>query len=56
MFQSYDYISLLVSLIDIPVSLGDLFQRIASVNDRFYLSSLNKLFMEISPKVALTME
>ena len=33
MLHSYDYISLFVSLIDIPVSLGDLFQRIAFIND-----------------------
>ena len=42
-----DDISLFVSCVDIPVSLGDLFQRIASINDRFYLSRLNKLFEEI---------
>lgn len=31
MFQSYDYISLFVSFIDIPVGLDNLFQRIASI-------------------------
>ena len=46
MFHSYDYISLFVPFFDIPVSLGNLFQRIASINDRFYLSRLNKLFEE----------
>jgi len=28
----YDHVSLLVSLFDIPVGLGDLFERIASVD------------------------
>ncbi len=46
MFQSDDYISLFVSLIDIPVRLGSLFQWIQSVNDRFYVTRLNKLFEE----------
>ncbi len=46
MLQSDDYISIFVSFVDIPVSLGNLFQRIASINDRFYLSRLNKLFEE----------
>ena len=36
----------LCPVIDIPVSLDNLFQRIASVYDRFYLSRLNKLFEE----------
>ena len=44
--HSYDYITLFVSFFDIPVSLGSLFQRIASIYDRFYLSCLNKLFEE----------
>ena len=44
--KSYDYISLFASCFDIPVSLGSLFQRIASIYDRFYLSRLNKLFEE----------
>ena len=44
--QSYDYISLFVSFFDIPVSLGSLFQWIAFINDRPYLSRLNKLFEE----------
>lgn len=30
----------------IPVSLGNLLQRIASIYDRFYLSRLHKLFEE----------
>ncbi len=46
MLHSYDYISLFVSFVDIPVSLGSLFQRIASIYDRFYLSRLNNLFEE----------
>jgi len=46
MLHSYDYISLFVSCFDIPVGLGNLFQRIASIYDRFYLSRLNKLFDE----------
>ena len=46
MFHSDDYIPLLVPCFDIPVSLGSLFQRIASIYDRFYLSRLNKLFEE----------
>jgi len=44
--QSYYYISLFVSFFGIPVSLGNLFQRIASIYDRFYLSRLNKLLEE----------
>jgi hypothetical protein len=47
MFHSYDYISLFAPFLDIPVSLGNLFQRIASIYDRFYLSRLNKLFKEL---------
>jgi len=46
MFHCYDYISLFVPSFDIPVSLDDLFQGIASINDRSYLSRLNKLFEE----------
>ena len=46
MLHSYDYISLFVPFVDIPVSLDNLFQRIASIYDRFYLSRLNKLFEE----------
>jgi hypothetical protein len=34
-YHSYDYISFLVPFVDIPVSLDDLFQRIASIYDRF---------------------
>jgi hypothetical protein len=44
--HSDDHIPLFVSLFDIPVSLGHLFQRIAPINDRFYLSCLNQLFEE----------
>ena len=46
LFHSYGDISLFVSCVDIPVSLGNLFQRIASTYDRFYLPRLNKLFEE----------
>ena len=46
MFHNYDYVSLFVSCFDIPVSLGNLCQLIASIYDRFYLSRLNKLFEE----------
>ena len=46
MFHSDDDISLFVPFFDIPVSLDNLFQRIASIDDRFYLSRLNKLFEE----------
>ena len=41
-----DYISLFVPFFNITVSLGSLFQRIASIYDRFYLPCLNKLFEE----------
>jgi hypothetical protein len=46
MFHSYDYISLFVPFFDIPMSVGSLFQRIASIYDRFYLFRLNQLFEE----------
>ncbi len=46
-FHSYDDISLFVSFFNIAMSLGDLFQRIATINDRLYLSGLNKLFEEL---------
>ena len=44
--HSDDYISLFVPCFDIPVSLDNLFQRIASIYDRFDLPRLNKLFEE----------
>lgn len=44
MFHSYYYFSSSVAFFIIAVSLGSLFQRIASIDDRFYLSRLNKLF------------
>ena len=45
--HSYDYISLFMRpFVDIFVSLGRMFQRIGSIDDRFYLSRLNKLFEE----------
>ncbi len=43
-FHSDDYISLFVPFFDIPVRLDDLFQRIESINDRFYLSRFNQFF------------
>jgi len=46
MFQSYDYISLFVPFFNITMSLGSLFQGIASIYDRFNLPCLNKLFEE----------
>ena len=46
MFQSYNYISRFLPFFNIAMSLGSLFQRIASINDRFYLPRLNKLFEE----------
>ena len=46
MLHSDDDIPLLVPFFDIPVSLGSLFQRIASIYDRFYLPRLNKFFEE----------
>ncbi len=44
LFQSYDYIPLFMSLLDIAMSLGSLFQGIAPIDDRFNRSGLNKLF------------
>ena len=46
MFHRYDYISLFLSCFDIPVSLSNLFQRIAAINHRFYLPRLYKFFEE----------
>jgi hypothetical protein len=46
MFHSDDDISLFVALLDIPVRIGHLFQRIASIYDRFYLPSLNQFCEE----------
>ena len=46
MSHSDDYISLFAPFFDIPVSLSNLFQRIASIDDRFYLSRLYKLSEE----------
>jgi hypothetical protein len=43
MFHSIDHISLFVPLFNIPVSLGYLFQWIASIYDRFHLPRLNQL-------------
>src|SRR5438094_8815010 len=44
--NSYDYISYLLSCVDVPVSFGNLLQRIASVYYRSYLSRFNKLPQE----------
>jgi hypothetical protein len=44
MAHSYDDISLFVSRFDIPVSLDNLFQRIAPINDRSYLTRFNEFF------------
>ncbi len=44
--NSDDDISLFVSFFNIPMRLGSLFQRIISINDRFYLSRFNQLFEE----------
>ena len=41
--HSYDNISLFVSCVDVPVSLGNVFQRITFIDDRLYLPRLNKL-------------
>ena len=46
MFDGYDDIALFLACFDIPVSLGNLFQRIASINDRFYPSGLDQLLEE----------
>ena len=42
MVHSDDYISLFGTLLDIPVRLGPLFQRTASIDNRFYLPCLNQ--------------
>ena len=41
-----DDISLFVPLVNIPVSLDDLLQGIASINDRFDLARFNEFFQE----------
>jgi hypothetical protein len=46
MLNGDDHTSLLVSFVNIPVRLGSLFQRIASIYDRFYLPCLNQFFDE----------
>jgi hypothetical protein len=46
MRHSDDDVALLVALVDIPMRLGGLFQRIAPIDDRCYLSRLNELFEE----------
>ena len=43
-FQGDYNISRFLPGFDIPVSIGSLFQRIASIDDGFYLSRLNQLF------------
>jgi hypothetical protein len=44
--HSYDNIALFVPLFNIPVSLDNLFQRIAQVNDRSYFPRFDQLFQE----------
>jgi len=44
MSHGYDYISRFLPFFDIPVSLDNLLERIASVNDRSILSSLDERF------------
>jgi hypothetical protein len=46
MFQSYGHISFFASCLNVPVSLGSLFQGIASIYDRLYLPRLKKIFEE----------
>ena len=53
---SYDHVSLFVSCFDIAVRLGSLFQRLASIYDRLYLSRLSKLFEENQILVVLDNE
>ena len=54
MFHSDDYISLFMSFINIAMSLGGLFKWIAPINDRFYLSRVNKLFECMPASVLVT--
>ena len=42
MLQSYDDISLLASGVDVAVSLGDLLERIAPINNRFEFSRFSQ--------------
>ena len=42
--HNYDYISYFLPCLDVPVSFGNLFQRIASIYYWSKLSCLNKLF------------
>jgi hypothetical protein len=46
MYHSYDYISILVSFVDEPMSLDSLYQWIASIYDRYYLPRFNTPFEE----------
>ena len=46
MIHGYDDIPLFMSFFNIPVSLDDLVQRIAPVDDRFDLSCLKQFFKE----------
>ena len=43
MINSYDHVPLLVSRLDVPVSLDHLLQRIASVDHRFEITRLSKV-------------
>ena len=53
LFQGYDYVSLLASGIDVAMSLGDLLERIAPINDRFEFSCLSQLREETQILCAL---
>jgi hypothetical protein len=45
-FHGYDDIALFAPLIDIPVGVGHLFQRIAPIDERFELARFNQIFEE----------
>jgi len=47
MLPRYNCFSLFVSLVDVPVGLGSLFQPIASISHLFYLPRYNKLPNEL---------
>ncbi len=46
MAEGYDDIASFVPFVHIAVSLDNLFQRIAAIDDRFYFPGLNQLFEE----------
>jgi hypothetical protein len=49
MFHSDNHISLFVSLFNIAVRLGHMFQWITPIDDRFYLPCLNQLLRDVFP-------